>query len=147
MISPDVNVLVAASRSDHVHHSIAFRWLSEALADAANGQVVDILPVVATGYLRLVTHPKVFPKPTPLSKAVEFLDYLMDQRGVGMSDAGLAEWRQCRQFCLDKNLSANDVSDSFIAGSVRVMGATLVTFDRGFARFLSPGELQLLPAA
>ena len=115
------------------------------LADAAKDQVLDILPVVATGYLRLVTHPKVFVNPTPLSDAVSFLDRLMDQPGVGMSDAGLAEWRQCRQFCLDKKLSANDVSDSFIAGSVRVMGATLVTFDRRFARLLSPGELQILP--
>ena len=31
-MTPDVNVLVAASRSDHPHHWVAHSWLQDALA-------------------------------------------------------------------------------------------------------------------
>ena len=65
---------------------------------------VEILPVVATGFLRLVTHLKVFRNPTPLRAAVEFLDGLLAQHDE--------EWRHCRQLCLDKSLTANDVSEA-----------------------------------
>ena len=36
-MTPDVNVLMAASRSDHPHHLPARRWLEQALADAGRG--------------------------------------------------------------------------------------------------------------
>ena len=71
-MTPDVNVLVAASRADHPHHVVARRWLSGVLADCQDGQTLEILPMVATGFLRLVTHPKVFVQPTPVSEATGF---------------------------------------------------------------------------
>ena len=147
MITPDVNVLIAASRSDHPHHSVALHWLSSALSELDTGGGFEILPVVATGYLRLVTHPKVFSNPTPLLDAMNFLDALLDHPGVSMSDIGIEEWRQCRQMCLDKELTANDVSDALVAASARVMGAKLVTFDRGFSALMPPAALQVLRAA
>lgn len=70
----DVNVLVAASRSDHPHHKAARIWLEESLAHAATGRVVLLLPMVVTSFLRLVTHPKVFAPPTPINAAVGFID-------------------------------------------------------------------------
>ena len=105
------------------------------------------MPVVAAGYLRLVTHPKVFPEPTPLIDAIKFLDALLAHAGVSLSESGIDEWNACRQLCLDKNLTANDVSDALIAGSTRILGAKLTTFDRSFERLLPPSGLELLVAA
>ena len=68
-MTPDVNVLVAASRSDHPHHPVAIRWLDDALDACALGQGLALLPMVAAGFLRLVTHPRVFVEPTPLAGA------------------------------------------------------------------------------
>jgi uncharacterized protein len=31
-VTPDINILVAASRSDHAQHAVARAWLLEALA-------------------------------------------------------------------------------------------------------------------
>lgn len=39
-MTPDVNVLVAASRSDHPHHAIAREWL-----EAAHLQADDAAPL------------------------------------------------------------------------------------------------------
>ena len=144
MVVPDVNVLVAASRADHPHHSVAMTWLSTVLIDSELGGGIGVLPVVASGYLRLVTHPRVFVEPTPLQLAVKSLDDLLAQPGVVMTDMGIEEWRLCRQLCLDKNLQANDIPDALIAAATRLLGAKLVSFDRGFAAFMTAAELQIL---
>jgi len=72
-MTPDVNVLVAASRQDHPHHEPARVWLEEALVKSGEGQSLAVLPMVASGFLRLVTHPKIFVEPTPLDAALGFL--------------------------------------------------------------------------
>lgn len=145
-MTPDVNVLVAASRSDHPHHRQAIGWLRPALAGCAKGARLDILPMVASGFLRLVTHPKVFAQPTPTDAAVAFLDALLARPGVEMPALG-REWAGLRRLCLDAGLCGNDIPDAWIAAAVHAMEGHLVTFDRGFGKLLSSRELTLLPVA
>lgn len=38
-MTPDVNVLLAASRSDHPHHGVARDWLEQAASAAAAGHL------------------------------------------------------------------------------------------------------------
>ena len=45
-MTPDVNVLVAASRRDHPHHAVELTWLKQALAAAENGAAFTLMPVV-----------------------------------------------------------------------------------------------------
>src|ERR1700679_1155193 len=113
MILPDVNVVIAASRSDHPHHRTELGWVKRALAECEPNGGIEIYPVVATGYLRLVTHPKVLREPPPLIDASKFLDGLLAHAGVSMSESGIDEWNACRKLCLDKNLTANDISYPF----------------------------------
>jgi len=147
MITPDVNVVIAASRTDHPQHRAALTWLKHTLVGSETNGGIEILPVVAASYLRLATNPKIFREPTPLNDAIAFLDRLLAHEGVSMSEMGIAEWKACRQLCLDKNLTANAVPDAFIAASARVLGAKLATFDRGFAALLPPSGLELLVPA
>lgn len=142
-MTPDLNVLIAASRSDHVHHKPALRWLTAALAASEKGGDLQILPMVVVGFLRLVTHPKVFVNPTPIEDAIAFVDKLLSSPGVEVPELG-GEWSTLRQFCREKELSANDVSDAWIAAAVRIRGNHLVTFDRGFTRILSKSEVTIL---
>lgn len=85
---PDVNVLVAASRSDHPHHRIARSWLNDALAACAAGASLKLPPMVVAGFLRLVTHPRIFVTPTPVQEAVGFVDALLSICGVDMPAGG-----------------------------------------------------------
>jgi len=59
MTTPDVNVLVAAFRASHVHHRQARAWLTSALESCATGGNVELLPMVAAGFLRVATNRKV----------------------------------------------------------------------------------------
>lgn len=142
-MTPDINVLVAASRSDHVHHETARSWLKGALDASEVGGTLEILPMVAAGFLRLVTNSKVFPDPTPIADAIAFIDALLSVPGVEMPDLG-REWPILRRSCLDGGLTGNDIPDAWIASAVRAMHGHLVTFDRGFARLLHKSELSLL---
>lgn len=144
-MTPDVNVLVAASRRDHPHHATALAWLEEALADAGRGAAFAVFPVVTAGFLRIVTHPRVFPRPTPMPAALDFVDALLAAPGVETCPLG-AEWPRIRRLCEAHALSGNDVTDAWIAAAVVEHHEHLVTFDRGFARLLDRRDLTILPA-
>lgn len=145
-MTPDVNVLVAASRADHPHHDIARVWLEDALADCALGARFSVVPAVAAGFVRLVTHPRVFTIPTPTGPAFDFLDAVLGSPGVEMLDSG-AEWRVFTDLCRTHSLHGNAVPDAWIAACVRHHHEHLVTFDRGFRRLLDAPMLTVLPPA
>jgi uncharacterized protein len=142
-MTPDLNVLLAAFRTDHPQHAVAFTWLNRALAACETGGSVEILPMVAAGFLRLATNRKVFVAPTPIGTAVTFIDWLLALSGVEMPELG-REWPALRQLARDHELAANDITDAWIAAAVRTLGSHLVTFDRGFARLLSRQEVTFL---
>src|SRR3989304_1741105 len=114
-MTPDVNVLIAASRSDHPHHKTAYASLK-------------LMPMVVASFLRLVTNSKIFNHPTPVEEAVGFLDALFAAPGVEMPSLG-AEWPMLRRLCIEKNLAANDVPDAWLAAAGIQLREQLVPFD------------------
>lgn len=135
-MTPDVSVLVAASRSDHPHHATARVWLEQALINAGQGTPLTLQPMVIASFLRLATHPKIFVQPTPMSEALRFVDALLSAPGV-QQPALAAEWPQFRKLCADKALAANDVPDAWLAAAVIQQGEHVVSFDADFKRLLS----------
>jgi toxin-antitoxin system PIN domain toxin len=142
-MTPDVNVLVAAFRADHPHHSMARAWLEEALTAAGSGSSFSVMPMVTASFLRLVTSPRIFQQPTPIDDAVAFIDALLSAPGVRLNSAG-AEWPHLRSLCVDRKLSGNDLPDAWLAACVMQHGEHLVTFDRDFRKLLSRGQLTVL---
>jgi len=142
-MTPDVNVLIAASRSDHPHHTPALAWLNTALNAAESGQPVMILPMVASGFLRLSTHPKVFINPMPYLTAQAFIRAVLDSPGVEMPMLG-KEWPIFENLCGQLSLAGNDIPDAWIAAAVLANNDHLTSFDRGFVRFLKPSQFTLL---
>lgn len=142
-MTPDVNVLVAASRNDHPHHAVARAWLEQALADAPRGTALKLQPMVVASFLRLVTHPRVFIQPTPMPEALRFVDALSSAPGVERAELG-AEWAALRKLCADKALAANDVPDAWLAAAVIHQGEHLVSFDADFKRLLSRAQFTRL---
>lgn len=145
-MTPDVNVLLAASRTDHPHHAVARDWLERAMATAESGGSLRILPMVVASFLRLATNAKIFRDPTPPDAAVAFIDSLLAVPGVELTDLG-REWPALRRLVHQHELTANDIPDAWIAAAVQTLGTRLVTFDRGFTRWLSRRELTLLHPA
>jgi hypothetical protein len=144
-MTPDVNVLVAASRQDHPHHGPALAWLEEALANSAEGRPLAVLPMVASGYLRLVTHPKVFVEPTPVDAALAFLRAVLDSPDVILTSLG-DEWPEVERLCARHGLAGNAIPDAWIAAAVQSHHLHLATFDKGFRKLLKPSMVTVLEA-
>ncbi len=142
-MTPDVNVLVAASRADHPHHDVARKWLESSLDSATTGAAFTLMPMVIASFLRLVTSPKIFLLPTPVEEAVTFIDVLLAAPGVQMAQLG-PEWSKLRQLCLAKGLGGNDMPDAWLSSAVAQIGEHLVTFDRDFRRLLTKNQYTLL---
>jgi toxin-antitoxin system PIN domain toxin len=145
-MTPDVNVLVAASRADHPHHAVARRWLEGALGASGTGAGLTLMPMVLASFLRLVTSPRIFQQATPIDDAVAFVDALLASPGVRLASLG-PEWSTLRQLCLDRRLGGNDLPDAWLSASVAHLGEHLVSFDRDFRKLLARGQLTLLSPA
>ncbi|MFO1199426.1 MAG: TA system VapC family ribonuclease toxin [Burkholderiaceae bacterium] len=145
-MTPDVNVLVAASRSDHPHHVVARDWLEEAIGASEAGSALTLMPMVMASFLRLVTSPRIFRFETPIPDAVAFVDALMESPGVQLAALG-PEWSKLRKLCLDKQLGGNDVPDAWLSAAVVHLGEHLVSFDRDFRKLLPRGQFTLLTPA
>jgi toxin-antitoxin system PIN domain toxin len=146
-MTPDVNVLVAASRSDHPHHAVARAWLEDALAAAGttSGPTFTLMPMVVASLLRLVTSPRIFVEPTPVADAVAFIDAIIATPGVQLASLG-PEWPKLRQLCVDKQLAANDLPDAWLAAAVEQQAEHLVSFDRDFRALLPRARFTHLKA-
>lgn len=144
-MTPDVNVLVAASRSDHPHYAVARAWLEQAVAACASGGVLTLMPMVLASYLRLVTSPKIFQKPTPIDEALRFTEALLAVPGVRLATLG-PEWPALCRLCRDQALTGNDVPDAWLSAATTHLGEHLVSFDRGFTRWLGRSQFtRLMP--
>ena len=144
-MTPDVNVLVAASRSDHPHHRIARSWLEEAASAAASGATLVLMPMVLASFVRLVSSPKIFQDPTPVDDALAFVDALLAAQGVHLAPLG-PEWPRLRQLCIEKQLKGNAVPDAWLAAATIHLGEHLVSFDRGFRKLIGRSQFTLLGA-
>ena len=142
-MTPDVNVLVAGSRTDHPHHAVARAWLEEAVNASGAGAAFTLMPMVLASFLHLVTSPKIFQLATPIEDAVAFVDALLASPGVQLAPLG-PEWSKLRQLCLDKQLAGNDVPDAWLSAAVAQLGEHLVSFDRDFRKLLARNQFTLL---
>lgn len=142
-MTPDVNILLAAARSDHPHHVPAIEWVQQALAAASRGTPLCLQGMVIASFLRLATHPKIFKNPTPVKAAVDFIDSLLAHPGVTLPALG-EEWPEFQELCLAWKMSANDIPDAWLAAAVQRQSEHLVSFDAGFKRWLPRSRFTLL---
>jgi uncharacterized protein len=142
MLCVDVNVLVYAHRRDADRHAEFRDWLDEARNGAAPLGVSD---VVLSGFLRVVTHPRVFADPTPLGDALRFADEIRSSPATVRVEATGRHWQIFSDLVRDGEARGNTVPDAYLAALAIERGATWVTADRGFARF--PGLRWIHPLA
>lgn len=128
----DVNVLVYAHRREAPDHAVIREWLDEARSAP---EPLGIPHQVATGFLRVVTHPKVFREPTPLAEAIDVVDRLFASPAALPVGPGERHWGLVRQLASTVGATGNHVADAALAAIAIEHGATWVSCDRGFARF------------
>lgn len=131
MIVVDVNLLVAASRRDHVHHPIARPFFSDALAH----DDVIVPDAVWSGFLRVVTSRRIFHVPTPMADAISFVRAVTSSSRYRLV-AGLVDGLDPLLSLIEASESTSDlVPDAYIAAVAMAHGCPVATLDRDFRRF------------
>jgi toxin-antitoxin system PIN domain toxin len=128
----DVNVLVYAHRPESPDHAGHRDWLDHARRDP---EPLGLSDVVASGFLRVVTHPRVFREPTPLGLGLEFLTALRTSPATTPIAPGDRHWDLFVDLCERTGATGNRVPDAYLAALAIEHGAAWITADRGFARF------------
>ena len=132
MLAPDVNVLVYAFREDLPEHTVCRRWLEQTLAADAAFALADI---VLSGFLRVVTHPRVFKTPAPLDLALAFAQSVRDQPNRVPLEAGGRHWAIFERLCREGDAKGSLVADAYLAALAIETGCEWVTTDRDYSRF------------
>jgi hypothetical protein len=132
MVLADVNVLVYAHRLDAPRHHEYLGWLNQVLSSDAAFGVSDL---VLSGFLRVVTHPRVFRDPTPLDRALTFATSIRDHPNAVMLAPGERHWDIFQRLCHEANAKGNLIPDAYLAALAIESGAEWVTTDRDYARF------------
>jgi uncharacterized protein len=128
----DANVLVYASNEDDPAHGQA-RHLVERLA--AGPDLLYLFWPTLLGYVRLVTHPGILPRPLSPVVALGNVSGLLDLPHVRTPGEADGFWSLYRATAGDR-LRGNDVPDGHLATLMRQHGVRLIyTRDRGFRRF------------
>jgi uncharacterized protein len=90
---------------------------------------------VLSGFLRVVTHPRVFAAPTPIETALAFADALRGHRNAVVIAPGARHWDIFTELCRAAEAKGNLVPDAYLAALAIESGSDWITADRGFARF------------
>ena len=128
----DVNVVLAAHRADHPLHDAVRPWFDELLRRREPCAVPD---VVWAAFIRIATNRRIFTVPTPTAEAFAFLRAVRGQPGHVAITPGANHLALFEQICRDSDASGDLAADAYLAALAIEQGATLVSFDRDFARF------------
>lgn len=132
MILPDVNVLIYAHREEAPEYAAYSRWLTRVATGPAPFALSE--PVMS-GFLRIVTHRRVFKTPTPFDQALAFLDELRARPTCRVIRPGPRHWPIFVDLCRAARATDKLVADAHHAATAIEHGCEWASADADFARF------------
>lgn len=132
MLLIDVNVLVYAHRKDAPNHRSYRRWLEQCLG---SDQAYGMAEAVLAGFLRVVTHPRIFAPPSPLETALRFASELRSQPNCVLLAPGPRHWEVFVRLCRAAGVKGNLIPDAYLAALAIESGSEWITTDRDYSRF------------
>jgi uncharacterized protein len=128
----DTNILLHAANADDESHTVA-RGLLERLAGGPD--LLYLFWPTIMGFLRIATHPAIFPHPFSTEEAVAAITGLIDRPNVRTPSEQDGFWGL---YCstADSQTRGNHIPDAHLAALMRQHGITVIyTRDRDFRRY------------
>jgi hypothetical protein len=129
---PDINVLIYAHREDAPEHGRYAAWLRSL---AGGPEPFALSSFTLGGFLRIVTHPRIFDPATPLETAIAFCEKLLERPLAVMIQPSRRHWSILVDLLRRTEIHGAGVSDVHLAALAIEHGCELVTTDGDFARF------------
>ena len=133
MIAVDTNILVYAHREDSPWHEVATRRVT----DLAEGRIPWAIPWPCIHeFLAIVTHPKIYAPPTPLSLALDQVEAWLESPSLILLSESEGYWPQLRIVLEVGHLAGAQIHDARVASLCQIHGIQeLWSADRDFSRF------------
>jgi toxin-antitoxin system PIN domain toxin len=133
VIAVDTNLLVYSHREESPWHEAAF----VCLAGLAREPAPRAIPWPCLHeFLAIVTHPRIYRPPTPLSKALEQVDAWLEAPSLTLLAGSGQYWEALRQMIEVGRVTGGMVHDARVAALCRHHGVReLWSADRDFSRF------------
>ena len=128
----DVNVLIYAHREESPEHDAYAAWISDLVS---GDEPFGCSELASSGFVRIVTNPRVFTRPTPLATALRFIDEIQARPTCVRLRPGLDHWSIFVRLCEAVSAKGKLVADAYHAALAIEHGCELVSTDGDFARF------------
>jgi len=128
----DLNVLLYAVNADSAHHSAVRAWWERALGE---DEPVGLPWIVLVGFLRLATHPRVFPRPLAVPDAIGRIDAWLALDNVRVAREREDHWDVLRELLAGTGTAGNLATDAHLAALAISHDATLASTDADFGRY------------
>jgi len=129
----DTNILVYAANEDDEHHETSKALLNRL---AAGPELLTLFWPTLLGFVRIVTHPRVFKNPLTLDVAWDAVDRLTTRRHVRVLGEVEGFWQQLGDVARPAKASGNLVPDAHLVALMRQHGIREIwTNDRDFRKF------------
>lgn len=128
----DMNLLVYAHREDAPGHAGYRDWL---LAELNSPKSFAVSTLALSGFIRVVTHAKVFKQPSPLGVALQFADAVLNRDNAVAIQTGERHWQIFSKLCSAAAAKGNMVPNAYLAALAIEHGCTFATADRDYTRF------------
>jgi len=132
VLLPDVNVLIYAHRVESPEHARYAEWLRRL---ARGPEPFALSELGASGFVRIVTNPKIWDEPTATEDALTFIESLRRRSNARLLTHGPGSWDVFAQLCVAARARGKLVADAYHAALAIEHGCELVTADGDFARF------------
>ncbi|MGH2912506.1 MAG: TA system VapC family ribonuclease toxin [Solirubrobacteraceae bacterium] len=131
-VTVDTNILLYASNGDDPLHGRA-RELIDRLAGGPD--LLYLFWPTIMGFLRIATHPTIFPSPVPSERATATITELLERPTVRTETEGVGFWETYR-VTAGHDTRGNHVPDAHLAALMRGHGVPVIyTRDRDFRRY------------
>lgn len=127
-----MNVLVYAFQEEAPEHVPHREWLTRLVQSPEAYAVSDH---VLSGFLRIVTHPRIFHPPAPIDAALSFANAFRKQPNAVAIQPGARHWEIFVRLCHDAGARGNLVADAWLAALAIESGCEFITTDRDYSRF------------
>ncbi len=129
----DVNILLYAANADSGDNERAVQFLNEC---ADRGEVTCLAWPTLIGFLRMSTHPAIFPNPLSWQEATGYVDLLLQLPHIRTLPELDGFWKVYREVSGHVRAGGNLVPDAHLAAILKQHGVlTLYTNDSDFHKF------------
>ena len=132
MIVPDINLLIYAHNKADPQHTAAKDWWESSIN---NSEPIGIPWIVMSGFIRLMTHPRILEKPMSTTGATACVRSWLEQNSVIILEPGKNFSAIFFNFLEELGTGGNLTTDAHIAALAVEKQAAVHSSDSDFARF------------